>query len=222
MNATNPENPPKPAVTPEAGAGVTLEDMAKQLKALTDENVSNKAEMQTLKDTNERMDQLLQSRVTPPTPTPTPAGPDFSQWDIPAEAVNALSAHIGGQVANQISIYEQNRQIQEKFYSDYSDLKPHSLVVQAMSKQVEQAQPNLSTEQALKEVARRTRDYLKGIQKDTPTPPVIDPPEVLPSDQGGTGGGSPVPTPEPEFDPAKELQEEIASRNKARTAKTVG
>lgn len=225
-------------------AGGDVKKLMDQVAALSDAMKAKDAQFDTLKDTYERTNALLQTMMDNGGRGGGGSGGgsgagggrgreiklsrDYAgEFSIPNEAVEAIATDVlriaGEQFDGRFATMQQVAKERDAFYKNNPDLVGSEFLVGSISVQVDQELPNKSKEEKFKETAKRARDMIKRYQDahSTGDDPTDQPVGAGGSNRdgagaggGGDGGGEKPMTPE------AELQAEVADRNKSRSSRS--
>lgn len=185
--------------TPPAG-----DDISKRLTLLEEQLKSEKTKNETLAENLSRTNALLEAAWDPnatgtkgepdPNSRRTDIGRDYAAMGIPNDAAAELIKEAEERAFKRMTSEQQRQRdwettrnrAQNKFYTDNPDLKSNEIIVQHFANEVQREHPRMTTEQAMVEVAKRSREYV--VQKFPPSG--SNPPNVLPGNNNGGDRGS--------------------------------
>ncbi len=191
------------------------EEAAEAAAAAAETETISKAELEELRNKARRAEDIIASASLAairnvPQP-PKPLEPEMSDEDFatdfirnPRKHLRILEEHITGTLTKAYTEDQRNQQVRGLFYESYPDLKKHELLVYTISQEVErELGPDRPLSDKMTEVAKRTREYLADIARESAESP--NPPAVA----GSRGARREVPRKEP---PKPRTPEEIAAQ----------
>lgn len=202
--------------------------LQKELAELKASREATQKELDALREGNDRLRAEIEaSRKKPEESAGDPElGADFaSTYGIPIEAATKIALVAAAKAKREakqeaLSEWEKREQqraalegIKRQFYQDNPELSRHQVLVGGLAAEYQRLHPNATVEQAMRDVAKQAKEYLKKVASDSGGDHQQEPEHVLggggagQEKKGGGGGGG-----ERELTPEEEIAAEVKER----------